>query len=536
MCRIAVRSIVVALFALASALAAPAARASSWPEFGRDNANTSVSDETWLNTGNANALVEKFYAVLPEAVAGQPVAVRDTVYMGTLGGQVVAYSLTDGHTFWSTQLGSSIYGSVYVRNGRVYTGDLTATAYCLNAQTGAVLWQTPLGDPAFEGIFGSPTFTNNKVVVGIASYVGDNPCSRGRAIALDATTGAIAWTWYNVDASSTGGGVWNSVAADDVQGRVYVATANPCSGNAYSSPYCNAIICLNSATGTELWHYQAIVNDQDDMGFGGSPVLFNANGIPAVAAGNKDGNVYAVRRDTGALLWIAALAGKAGFTGDIGCISTAAVLSDRLIIGCGKTLDGYPGAIYALNVTNGVTRWRHTTTSPVYGPIAAANGVVLACAVNPELLALSAANGDSLFKGTLGLGGGLVFGGPSVSHGYILVPSFDFKVYQYSFAQVPTGVELHEEAAAGDGIALAAAVDRAAGVVHLTAQGVTRDVTATIVDVAGRTVAHVDLRANGSPIATGTWDARTRSGQAVPAGVYLARVAGASARIVVTDR
>lgn len=519
------------------AMGVPMGHASSWPEFGRDNANTSVSDETWLSPASANQLVEKFYASVPEAVAGQPVIVRDTVYVGTLGGQVTAYALGDGHTIWTTQLNSSIYGAVYVRNGRLYTGDLSATAYCLNSVTGAIVWQTTLGDGSYEGIFGSPTFTNNKVVVGISSYVGDNPCSRGRVIALNATTGAVSWTWYNVDASSTGGGVWNTSAADDAGGRVYIATANPCSGNAYTSPYCNALICLDVFTGSEIWHYQAIPNDQDDMGFGGSPVLFSAGGIPAVAAGNKDGNVYAVRRDTGALLWVANIAGKAGFTGDIGCISTAAVLSDRLVIGCGKTTDGYPGAIVALNTTNGVTRWRYTTTAPVYGPIAATNGVILACSVNPELLALSSATGDSLFKHELGLGGGAVFGGPSVSHGYILVPSFDFKVYHYSFLEVPTGVDLHEGRVAADGVSLAARVDRGLGLVHFSVTGVTRDGAATIVDAAGRAVARVDLFGSGSG-ASGTWDGMTASGRRAPAGVYLVRLDGspASARFVVSER
>ena len=478
-------------------------------------------------------LVEKLEAILPEAVAGQPVAVRDTVYVGTLGGQVRAYALGDGHEIWTTQLNSSIYGAVFVRGGRLYTGDLSATAYCLNSTTGALIWQTSVGDASYEGIYGSPTLANGKIVVGISTFTGDNPCSRGRVIGLNAASGAVAWTSYTVDDSSTGGGIWTTAAAEDATGRVFLSTGNPCTGNAFSSLDCDAIICLDTATGAEIWHYQVIANDQGDSDFGGSPVLFNAGGIPAVAAGNKDGNVYAVRRDTGAPLWATQIAGKAGFTGDIGCISTPAVLSDRLVVGCGQTLDGQPGAVVALNSATGAVRWRYAMMAPVYGPIAATNGVILACSALPELMALSASTGDSLYKGVLGLGGGAVFGGPSVSHGYVLVPSFDYKVYQFSFPTVPTGIDIRDEPqSAGISQTILARVESNGGV-RLSAAGVLHDTRATIVDAEGRSIAQVSL-AGGTTGASGYWDGRNTAGRRAPHGVYLVHLDGtvASTRFV----
>ncbi len=514
---------------LLAAVRVPAGWASSWPEFGRDNANTSASDETWLTVATAGALTEKVQAIVPEAVAGQPVVVRDTVYVGTLGGQVRAYALADGHEYWTTQLTASIYGSVYVKAGRVYVGDLSATAYCLNAVTGALIWQRQLGDPTFECIYASPTLANGRVVVGISTFTGDNPCVRGRVVAVSAATGAVSWTWYNVDSSSTGGGVWTSAAADDAAGRVYITTGNPCSGNALTSPYCDAILCLDSNTGAEVWHHQVIAGDLGDFDFGSSPVLFTAGIVPAVAAGNKNGVVYAVRRDTGALIWQTQIAAQAGAGGDIGCLSTPTVLSDRLVIGCGQTVDGYPGAIVALNSATGAVLWRYPMMAAVFGSIAATNGVVLASSMRPEIMAFNALTGDSLYKGVMGAGNGAVFGGPAISHGYVLVPNFDYKVYQFSFATVPTGIDIREEDPnAAVRASLLAQVDRD-GLVRLTAPGVAGTTRATVVDVAGRLMARVPLLPDGTG-ASGQWNGTTAAGRRAPNGVYWVRLDGSDAR------
>src|SRR5439155_2305484 len=96
-----------------------------------------------------------------------------------------------------------------------------------------------------------------------------------------------------------------------------------------------------------------------------------------VAAGSKDGTLYAVDCSNGQLLWRTQLALPTGGGGDIGIISSAAVAGERLIVATWTTIDGHPGSVCAVSTAVGSLSWEHFTPSRIYGPVAIANGVVL---------------------------------------------------------------------------------------------------------------------------------------------------------------
>jgi outer membrane protein assembly factor BamB len=525
------RALVAVLIAGVTSLLNPAtSRAESWSEFSRVPANTSASTETWLTKMNATTLEEKWAAQVGNAVDSAPAVVNDTVYVGTLGNEVLCLALTDGHIIWRTPVAGQVYGTPLYVNGRLYVGDLACTITCLAARTGAVLWSKQVGNPAVDGFFGSAKIARGRILLGVSNHVGDAPCSRGRLVALSAATGDSSWTWYAVDASSTGGGIWNTVAVDDSAGVVYVCPSNPCTGN--PSVYTDAFVCLDATNGHVLWSYQVLPIDTSDYGFGSSPCLFSAGTVRGVAAGQKNGNLYAVNRATQTLLWKTPLALPTDGGGDIGIIAAPAVWGDLIIVPTGKTTDGYPGSIAAVRASNGTLVWRHHTPGPIFGPAVVANGVVLATNGTPTLIALDAATGDSLAG--VALDAGPVFGGPSVSHGYVLMPTFNYRLHALSLPAVPAAVRADRARMSAGATPRLDARVRASGEVEFEVRGdVSPGEAVQILDATGRLIATLPLRATGEH-ASAFWTGADARGRRVSRGVYVARLVqgGASVRVV----
>src|SRR5690606_8282981 len=136
----------------------------------------------------------------------------------------------------------------------IYFTDATATAWAVDAFTGAQLWSRTLDDhPSATGT-GAPTLYNGVLyapVTGVSEEsTASNPdyecCTfRGSISALDADTGDVLWKTYMTDepaprgTSATGQtlwgpagvGVWSAPTIDPARGLLYAAT-----GNAYADP------------------------------------------------------------------------------------------------------------------------------------------------------------------------------------------------------------------------------------------------------------------------------------------------------------
>jgi len=239
----------------------------------------------------------------------------------------------------------------------VFFGDVRASAYAVNATTGALIWKTKVENHPAARIVGAPTLYSGVLYVPVSSseeLTGSQPtyqcCTfRGSVVALDSATGRQIWKAYTIPEAPrptnrnaigtqlygpAGAAVWSAPTIDVQRHAVYVAT-----GNSYSNPPAetsDAILAFDLATGRMLWHRQTTAKDSfvvacygtdqtncpedhgPDSDFGQSPILVSLhNGRRVLVVGQKSGVVYALDPDQeGKILWQTRV-GKGGPFGGI---------------------------------------------------------------------------------------------------------------------------------------------------------------------------------------------------------------------------
>jgi outer membrane protein assembly factor BamB len=119
-----------------------------------------------------------------------------------------------------------------------------------------------------------------------------------------------------------------------------------------------------------------------DYEFGASPALFDVpDGRRLIAAANKNGYVYTLNRNALAagVVWRYQISGP-GTSPDLGesSIASAAYARGRLFVAGGRTTDGYPGAIAALDPATGSQLWKMHPDGFVLPALAAVGEVVIA--------------------------------------------------------------------------------------------------------------------------------------------------------------
>jgi outer membrane protein assembly factor BamB len=237
-----------------------------------------------------------------------------------------------------------------IRDGKVYFSAFNGKLYCLNQADLTPVWITDLriadlahnqpvsntlGDPTDPPAAGwsSPVVANKMVYVGMGE--GENPALFGFVYCLDAETGNVAWIYCtcqfedgvpnqpNVlppgtikgalpppfvlgpgDPQIRGCSVWSSIAFDSRLNRLYCATGNPVPDSTLPCKgFSNGILSLDASSGVFRGFFQALpessYRDSDnDVDFGGSPILFTVDGRRLVAAGCKNGGLFVLDADT----------------------------------------------------------------------------------------------------------------------------------------------------------------------------------------------------------------------------------------------
>lgn len=308
------------------------------------------------------------------AVAGQ------LVVFGNSLGRIDALSLQTGKLKWKFQTGDAVFSSPAVARGRLVAGSGDGNIYCLDASKGTLLWKFKTG----AAVLGCPLIVDNTVYIGgsdhamralrldngqlVWEFKGlDGPVmstpvlSDGKLVfgawdrnlyALDATSGALRWTWNN------GSRVRNFSPAACIpvinNGVVYVVAPD------------RYISAIDLNTGTTLWRnndatvresigisedgkyvYGKTMNDtivayatsrekqsvawKLDCGFGYEHVpsmLIEKDGL--VFFGTKNGRVYAIDPVAKKTSWI--------YKSDNSMMNTVKVLSRKQLITA--TMDG----------------------------------------------------------------------------------------------------------------------------------------------------------------------------------------------------
>jgi polyvinyl alcohol dehydrogenase (cytochrome) len=350
-----------------------------WPMFGGNLLHTFTQTNPTIDSTNVAKLTTAWTFPVTDAVSASPSVANGVVYVGAWDGFFYALDATTGALKWKFQLdcqngilpipsrclggmaapdrtgtdGGLVTSSATVIDGHVYFGG-GRTLYCLNVADGTLVWkhvicgnpddsncQNDAADPT--NIFSSPTVFDGKVIFG---HTPDGATGyRGGINALDASTGAVVWTFevdpiMDANGNVTGannrgcGSVWSSGAVDDQNGLVIFGTGD-CQADA-TPPYHEAVIALDIASGKPRWVYRPRTADTCDYDFGASANIVDVGGARYVGIGGKDGTYYMLAADTtnpaGDLLWSknVVFGGSSG-----GFIGTAAFDGQHILGGTG---------------------------------------------------------------------------------------------------------------------------------------------------------------------------------------------------------
>ena len=285
-----------------------------WTMPAGDYGNTRYSPLDQINTTNIHNLhvVGEVSTGVLHGHEGSPLVVGDTLYVVTpFPDKLMAIDLTkpglpvkwtfnpnpDNRAVGVACCDVVNRGASYA-DGNIVYNTLDDHTVAVDANTGKLAWETPVGDVSKgETMTMAPVVVNNIVLVGNS---GGELGVRGKLVALDAHSGKILWTAYstgpdsdvrigpdfhpyyakdrgtdlgvstwNPDQWKMGGGtVWGWISYDPELNLIYYGTGNPGVWNADMRPGANkwsvTIWARNPETGMAKWAYQIEPHDGFD--------------------------------------------------------------------------------------------------------------------------------------------------------------------------------------------------------------------------------------------------------------------------------
>jgi polyvinyl alcohol dehydrogenase (cytochrome) len=278
----------------------------------------------------------------------QPTVVGGRVFIGSLTGVVYSLDADSGCTHWGYKAAAAVRSAVTLGDVKgtpaAFFGDMSATVYAVNAETGELIWKNRPVDHFATMITAAPQIYKGVVYQAFSSFeeaLGPDPgfecCTfRGSVVAIDAATGKTIWQAFTIPEAAkptrksatgtqqygpSGAGIWSTPTIDEKLGVLYVAT-----GDNYSDPASktsDAVLAMDLKTGVLLWSQQMTANDAfntgcataqltncpeakgPDFDFGQPPVLVSLGGDRrALVIAQKSGMVHALDPDKkGAILW-----------------------------------------------------------------------------------------------------------------------------------------------------------------------------------------------------------------------------------------
>ncbi|HET8939307.1 MAG TPA: PQQ-binding-like beta-propeller repeat protein [Polyangiales bacterium] len=351
-----------------------------WPVMGYDAASTYFNrGETMLSKDSAATLEELWTADLGGNVLGGALQVGDKMY-ATGPGAVFAFDAASGKQLWKVTASSS--STLGYADNTLYLHSTSSKVMAFDAADGKMKWSMT-ADPS-----GSDGSSSALPVGGLVLVGGSNGGAelgggryRGYMSALDGATGTNKWTTFTVPESSVGASFWSSAAASVEDGLVFGGT-----GNNYGPPATDSsdsIIAFDWNTGAIKWKFQARMGDTfpgdfsaPDSDFGNNPVLYETAvaGAPTkmVADGTKYGNVVALKRLTGEMVWRRDVCKTGAADGNSGMFTNFSYSGKSIVAACNEA---GPATLYALDAATGDMLWMRALKGRVWGRMAFANGV-----------------------------------------------------------------------------------------------------------------------------------------------------------------
>jgi alcohol dehydrogenase (cytochrome c) len=210
-----------------------------------------------------------------------------------------------------------------VLGNTLFLGSLDGFLVAIDADTGTMIWQTSVVNPA-DGytMTGAPLIVNGSVVVGVA---GGEYGIRGFLAAYNPETGEQKWkfdtipgpgefgheSWKN-DAWRTGGGpTWVTGSYDPSLDLVYWGVGNPAPDfqgavRPGDNLFTDSVVALHAGTGKLAWYFQFTPHDEHDWDATQTPILAELpiKGVlrKVICWANRNGFYYVLDRATGAFL------------------------------------------------------------------------------------------------------------------------------------------------------------------------------------------------------------------------------------------
>ncbi|MBI4005720.1 MAG: PQQ-binding-like beta-propeller repeat protein [Gammaproteobacteria bacterium] len=301
-----------------------------------------------INRGNVHKLQRAwvFKTEVKESMETSPIIVNGMMYVTTSFNHVYALDAETGKEKWhykhsmgpiTTYCCGPNNRGVFPYGNMVYMGTLDAKLVALDAKSGSKVWEAQVGDPELgysETM--APTAVDGKILIGTN---GGEYGIRGFVKAYDAATGKLLWHFHSIPENSVGvwaendatglymhrdiaaektalqklgdpyktlgGGVWQNMAIDRDNGRVYFVAGNP-SPDLYGAIrpgdnlYTNSLVSIDLNTGEKRCHFQYIAHDVWDLDAVSPPILVSVkdndgNTVKGVLHGGKTGYVYVHR-------------------------------------------------------------------------------------------------------------------------------------------------------------------------------------------------------------------------------------------------
>ncbi len=278
----------------------------------------------WLNIG--------------DAIKGSPAVDGNVLYIAIANSResLVAYDLLDGKYLWKKEYGDLEVTPLFF-NDRLYFGNTSGLFFCVDKETGDHDWRFRLSDNSTrKGIRSSATVDGNLVMFGAED---------GSIYALDATTGAEAWS-YN-----TGSPIFAAPAV--INGTLFCGNST------------GTFFAINSQTGNVFWQFDAGASIYATPSFPENLVLI----------GTTAGKLHALNANDGTLAW----------TTELGSVinSSAVVSGNVAYVGTLKK------ELYAVQTTTGAILWKETLKGRVKTSPAIAGGKIFVATDDKLLLAFT---------------------------------------------------------------------------------------------------------------------------------------------------
>ena len=307
---------------------------------GTTNTRFQSNDAAGLQLGQVPRLKLKWaYGFEGDVIAfSQPTIISGHLFVGSASGVVQALKADSGCIEWTFQatgpVRSAILAVALGDKHALLFGDSIGWFYCVEAETGRLLWKKRPEQHEATRLTGAPVAYQGTVFIPVASWEESrttNPdyvcCTfRGSVVALRIKDGSQVWKTYMIAEAAkqtgknqwgpSGAGIWSAPTLDTKRGVLYVSTGDNYSNPA--TPLSDAIVAIELASGRIVWSRQTTPGDVwntlcstkgdcpgPDYDYGSSVILEKLdNQRDILLAGQKSGVVYALDPDRkGTILW-----------------------------------------------------------------------------------------------------------------------------------------------------------------------------------------------------------------------------------------